>query len=264
MKDDYGITGTEGSRNMPFNFMNSLRCVREDEKLDYQSILIEWKRKTANVALMPAIWWYGGTFNLFDQKAKNDGENMIWIVPAGQSNFFWINDLKKTIVEFYETDQIDLGDNSHFPGIEPEEFEECILLHSDDIQSDTGHVIMGANVILVRLSLLSGRDALVFILLDHQNNCWKNIIEKYHIRLKWLVDSGRGTDDYYARTKLYQLMKHTCYPELLPSLYFKGLYNKGEIPENFQFQYAMLSQPGENGYDKWNTFSAVFDTRWNS
>ena len=52
--------------------------------------------------------------------------------------------------------------------------------------------------------------------------------------------------DYYARTELYQLMKHTCYPELLPELYFKGLYNKGEVPENFQFRYAMLSQPGED------------------
>ena len=248
---------------MILDLMNSLQCVCDEEKSDYQDILHEWKKKTANVAFMPAIWWYGGTYNLFDQKVKNDGKNMIWLIPAGQSNFFWINDLRKTIVEFYETDEIDIGNHSHFPGVEPEELEECILLHSDDIQSDADHVIMGANVILVRLSLLSGRNALVFILLDHQNNCWKNIIEKYHIGLKWLVDSGRGTEDYYARTELYQLMKHTCYPELLPELYFKGLYNKGEVPENFQFRYAMLSQPGEDGYDKWNTFSAVFDTGWN-
>lgn len=249
---------------MIYDFMNSLRCIYGDEYSDYQDVLIDWKVKNNNIALMPAIWWYGGTFNLFDQKAKNDGENMIWIVPAGQSNFFWINDLRKTIEEFYETDEIDMVNHSHFPGIEPEEFEECILLHSDDIQCDSEYAIMGANVILIRLSLLSGRDALVFILLDHQDNCWKNLIEKYHVGLKWLVDSGRGTDDYYARTALYQLMKNTCYPELLPNFYFKGLYNKGEIPENFRFQYAMLSQPDENGYDKWNTFSAVFDTGWNS
>ena len=68
----------------------------------------------------------------------------------------------------------------------------------------------------------------------------------------------------YVRTELYQLMKYTCYSELLPELYFKGLYNKDEVPENFQFRYALLSQPDEDGYDKQNIFSAVFDTGWNS
>lgn len=28
-------------------------------------------------------------------------------------------------------------------------------------------------------------------------------------------------------------------------------------------QGMMESQPDEDGYDKWNTFSAVFDTGWN-
>lgn len=249
---------------MILDFMNSLQCVCGEEESDYQEILDDWKKKKNNVAFMPAIWWYGGTYNLFDQKAGVDGANMIWIIPAGQANYYWLNDLGKKIVKFYETDEIDLGEHSHFSGIEPEEFEECILLHSDDIQNDSERIILGANVILIRLSLSSGRETLLFILLDHQNHCWKNTIEKYHVALHWLVDSGRGTEGYNARTKLYQLMKHTPYPELLPGLYFKDLYNKGEIPENFKFRYAMLSQPDEDGYDKWNTFSAVFDTGWNS
>lgn len=249
---------------MILDFMNSLQCVCSEEESDYQNILNKWKEKKNNVAFMPAIGWYGGTYNLFDQKAGIDGENMIWLIPAGQSNYFWTNNLRKTLVEFYETDEIDIGNHSYFPGIESENFEECILLHSNALQNDSEHIIMGANVVLIRLSLSSGRETLLLVLLDHQNHCWKNIVEKYHVALKWLVDSGRGTEDYYARTDLYQLMKHTCYPELLPCLYFKGLYNKGEIPENFQFRYAMLSQPDEDGYDKWNTFSAVFDARWNS
>lgn len=247
---------------MILDLMNSLQCVRGEEESDYKAILDEWKKKKENVAFMPAICWYSGIYNLFDQKAGSDGEDMIWVIPAGQAKFFWINDLRKKIVDFYEVDEIDMSNHSHFLGIDSEEFEECILLHSDDVQCDSEHVIMEANVILVRLSLLSGRYALVFIFLDHQNNCWKNIIEKYHVGLKWLVDSGRGTDGYYVRTDLYQLMKNTCYPELLPGLYFKGLYNKGEVPENFKFRYAMLSQPDEDGYDKWNTFSAVYDTVW--
>lgn len=248
---------------MVYDFMNSLQCVCGEEESDYQAILDEWKKKKENIAFMPAVFWYGGTYNLFDQKAGSDGENMIWFIPAGQTDFFWIDNLRKKIVEFYETDKIDICNRTYFPNIEPEEFEECILLHSDNIQRDSEHVIMGANVILIRLSLSSGRNSLLFILLEHQNYCWKNIIEKYHICLKWLVDSGRGTGDYYVRTDLYQLMKNTRYPELLPDLYFKGLYNKGEIPENFKFRYAMLSQPDEDGYDEWNTFSAVFDTGWN-
>ena len=64
------------------------------------------------------------------------------------------------------------------------------------------------------------------------------------------------------RSNLYQLMKQTDYPELLPPLYFKGLYNKGELPEGFQFLYAMISQPDQDGYDKWSAFSAVYDTGW--
>lgn len=247
---------------MIFDFMHSLQCVKNAEDADYQAVLDEWKKKLDNVAFMPAITWYGGTCNLFDQKAGDDGKNMVWIIPGGQSDFFWINDLRQKIAEFYETDEIEFGEHSHFPGIESEAFEECILLHSDDIQSESEHVIMGANVILIRLSLSSSRDTILFIILDHQDNCWKNIVEKYHVALKWFVDSGRGTEDYYTRIDLYQLMKHTCYPELLPNLYFKGLYNKGEIPENFLFKYAMLSQPDKDGYDKWNTFSAVFDTGW--
>lgn len=249
---------------MIYDFMNSLQCVRRDEKSNYQEIFDEWKKKKVNVAFMPAISWYGGTYNLFDQKAGSDGADMIWIIPAGQADYFWIDELRKNIVGFYETDEIDLGNCSHFPDIEVEDFEECVLLYSNALQNDSEHVVLGANVVLIRLSLSSGRETILFILLEHQNNCWKNIVEKYHVALKWLVDSGRGTEDYYARTDLYQLMKHTCYPELLPDLYFKGIYNKGEIPENFQFRYAMLSQPDEDGYDKWNTFSAVFDTGWNS
>lgn len=248
---------------MIFDFINSLQCVREDEVIDFQIILNDWKQRKTNIAFMPAITWPGGICNLFDQKAESNNSNMIWIMPAGQSDFFWVNNLQKEISDFYETDEIDIDDHSDFPGIESEEFDECILLHSNDIQSDSERVILGANVILIRLSLSSYRETLIFIVLDHQDICWKNIIEKYHIALNWLVDSGRGTEDYYVRTNLYQLMKQSSYPELLPALYFKGLYNKGEVPENFQFRYAMLSQPDEDGYDKWEHFSAVFDVGWN-
>ena len=90
----------------------------------------------------------------------------------------------------------------------------------------------------------------------------KKVIEKYNLSLTWFVDSGRGTSDYYIYTKLYQLMKQTQYPDLLPSLYFKGLYNKGAIPEGFRFLYALFSCPDKDGYDKWKTFSAVYDTGW--
>ncbi len=192
-----------------------------------------------------------------------DGKDMIWLIPAGQAEFFWFEPLKRTIVTFYETDEFHIRDHCNFPGIEVEEFEECILLHTDALQSDPEHTIFGVNVVLVRLSLSSGRDTLLFILLDHQDHCWKSIIEDYRIALRWFVDSGRGTEDYYARVNLYQLMKHTAYPDVLPPLYFKGLYNKGEIPENFQFRYALLSKPDADGYDKWQTFSAVFSTGWN-
>jgi hypothetical protein len=244
------------------DFLNSMYCIRQDKVSDYHDILNSWRKKNFHVALMPAIWWYGGTYNLFDQKAGVDGDNMIWLIPAGQSNYFWLNDLKKKIVDFYETGEMDISDHPCFPGIEAENFEECILLHTDTLQSDPEYTILGANVVLVRLSLSSGRDTLLFILLDHQNCCWEKIIEDYRISLTWFVDSGRGTGDYYVYTNLYQRMKNTPYPEILPPLYFKGLYNKGEIPEGFRFLYAMLSQPDADGYDKWHTFSAVFDTGW--
>lgn len=249
---------------MIFDFIDSLQCILGEEESDYLEIRNDWKQKNITVCFMPAIGWYGGTYNLFDQKAGADGENMIWLIPAGQANYFLLDILRREIVGFYETDEIDFGNHSNFPGIEAETFEECILLHSNNLQTDPEHSILGANVILIRLSLSSGRDTLLFILLDHQDHCWKKVIEDYDIRLDWFVDSGRGTEDYYTRTNLYQLMKLTPKPEVLPSLYFKGLYNKGEIPENFQFRYALLSKPDHDGYDEWKTFSAVFDTGWNS
>ena len=78
--------------------------------------------------------------------------------------------------------------------------------HSDDLQNDPEHTILGANGLLVRLTLSSGKDTLLLILLDHQDNCWKKVIEKYRIHLTWFVDSGRGTEDYFTEVNLYQLM----------------------------------------------------------
>ena len=69
------------------------------------------------------------------------------------------------------------------------------------------------------------------------------------------VDSNQGTDNYFTRVKLYQLMKQTSHPDILPAYYFKGrVYNKGETPENFHFLYYTLSQPDKDGYDKWMYF----------
>ena len=94
---------------------------------------------------MPAIFWYSGTYNLFEQKAGPEGRNMIWIVPAGQSDFFWLPELKRIFADFYENDKIDFYNHSFFPEIPAEEFEECILLHSGDLQNDSEHTILGAN-----------------------------------------------------------------------------------------------------------------------
>ena len=249
---------------MIFDFLRSLRCVLKDEHRDYQNVIEMWWKKDCHTALMPAIFWYSGTYNLFDQKAGVDGQNMIWLIPAGQARHFWLMTLRKQIEAFYEEDKIELNSYVEFPGIEAEEFEECILLHSEYLQDDPEHNILGANVLLIRLYLSSGSDTLLFMLLDHQDNCWRNIIERFSISLTWLVDSGRGTGDYYTRTNLYQLMKNTLHPETLPMLYFKGLYNKGEVPEGFRFLYAMLSQPDSEGYDVWRSFSSVYDTGWTS
>lgn len=254
----------QGGPKMLFDFLNSLQCVLKEEELDYKAILKSWQQKDCHTAFMPAIHWYNGTYNLFDQKAGREGKDMIWIIPAGQAHFFWLPQLKRQLEGFYENDEIDLGNKSYFPGIEMEGFEECILLNSNDLQNDLGKTILGANAVLIRLSLTSGGDTLLFVLLDHQDHCWRNIIEKYNISLTWFVDSGRGTEDYFVYINLYKMMKNTSHPEILPALYFKGLYNKGEIPEGFKFLYAMLSRPDADGYDNWLYFSAVFETGWNS
>lgn len=247
---------------MLYDFMHSLQCLRPDEVSDYRAILNEWERKADNVAFMPAIDWNIGTYNLLEQRAGINGGNMIWLIPAGQSDFWWFKGLEADIVNFYETDEIEITKRSPFPGIEEEEFEECILLHSDALPQDPEHTIMGANVILVRFSLSSGRDALLFILLAHQDQCWKHIIEGYRIALDWFVDSNRGTDDYYVYTNLYQLMKQTEYPDVLPRLYFRGRFNKGPAPAGALYRYSMLSEVDADGYDRWRSFSAVYDLRW--
>lgn len=258
-----GSTKKEGRNSMIIDFFKDLSCVRKDEISDYQDILSTLRQKKNNIFFMPAITWYGGTINLIDKNCGNNTDNMIWLVPAGQADYFWLKSgLKDTIEKFYAVDEIELPSSSKFPEIEVEEFEECILLHSNILQNDYEHTILDANVILIRFSLSSGREALVIILLDHQDQCWKKIIEYYRISLSWFIDSGRGTEDYFVRTKLYQQMKHTSNPEILPAWYFKGLYNKGEVPENFNYCYSMLSQLDAEGYDKWKDFSAVYATSW--
>ena len=251
-----------GGSEMLYDFLSGLQCVLKQEEPDYKALLQSWQQKDCHAALMPAITWNSGICNLFAEKAGAEGRDMIWLIPAGQCHYSWLTELKHKIEAFYERDEIEIPDTVGFPGTEAETFEECILLHADDLQNDPEHTILGANVILVRLSLSNGSDTLLLILLDHQDNCWSNIIEKYNVSLTWLVDSGRGMEDYYTRIRLYQLMKHTPHPDILPALYFKGLYNKGEIPEGFRFLFAMLRQPDADGYDQWLSFSAVYDTGW--
>ncbi|WP_034450475.1 hypothetical protein [Butyrivibrio sp. AE2032] len=244
------------------DFLNSLQCVLKDETQDYQAVLEAWQMKDCHTAFMPAITWYSGICNLFAQKAGVEGKDMIWIIPAAQHDYYWLSILKQRIEDFYAKDEMEMPDQGLFLKTSAEEFEECILLHSNDLQNESEHTILGANVVLLRLSLSNGSDTLLFILLDHQDNCWKNIIEEYNVSLTWLVDSGRGMGDYFIHVNLYQLMKNTSRPNILPPLYFKGLYNKGEIPVGFRFLYAMLSEPDADGYDIWQTFSAVYDTGW--
>ncbi len=251
---------------MVFDFLKTLKCIYEDEASDYEDILSELTKKDYHVALMPAIFWDGGICNLFDQKAASFGKDLIWIMPIGQANFCWLRSLREKIIGFYKTDKIEFNKSGHpgFPGVSFEEFEECILLRSDDLESCSEHTILGANIILIRLGLSSGRDALLFIVLAHQDDCWEKIIEKYGVSLKWLVDSGRGMGDYYVWTRLYKLMQNTPYPEILPTLYFKGLYNKGDVPESFKFSYSMFGDPDSDGLDDtWQLFSAVYNTGWN-
>lgn len=244
------------------DFLNSLNCVLPSEVSDYHNILDIWSKEKYQIAFMPAIFWYSGIYNLFDQKACANNRKMIWFIPVGQAGFFWLPGLRQKVVGFYETGEMEINNHVHFPGIEAETFEECILLHTSDLQNNHEHNVLGANVLLFRLSLSSGSDTILFILLDHQDNCWMNIIEKYNIPLTWLVDSGRGMGDYFLHVNLYQLMKHTSKPDTLPALYFKGLYNKGEIPEGFRFLYSMFSHPNETGYDEWKSFSSVYSTGW--
>ena len=251
-------------REVLFDLLKDLECVRQEEKSDYQMILRSWENRVIHTSLMPAIHWYSGIYNLFDQKAGIDGKNMIWIVPAGQADFFWLHSLERMIVDFYDNDVIPDLSSSSFPGVEAEEFEECILLHSDKLQNDPERTISGANVILIRLALSGGGETILLILLDHEDHCWNNIIENYEISLTWLVDSGRGMEDYFVGTNLYKLMIQTAFPEVLSALYFKGLYNKGEIPDGFHFLYAMLSEPKADGYDPWHYFSGVYNTGWTS
>ena len=66
---------------------------------------------------------------MIDKNAGSNEENMIWLIPAGQADYFGLPGLRRKIEEFYVDDEIETAQSSRFPGIEIEEFEECILLH---------------------------------------------------------------------------------------------------------------------------------------
>ena len=107
-----------GGFNMIYKFLSNMQCVRQDENADYQDILDSWKSKENHIAFMPAISWYGGIFNLFDQKAGMDGRNMIWLIPAGQANYYFLeNNLRQMVSIFYDKDEIEFTQSSEFPGM---------------------------------------------------------------------------------------------------------------------------------------------------
>lgn len=57
-------------------------------------------------------------------------------------------------------------------------------------------------------------------------------------------------------------MRNTPYKDTLPNFYFKGLYNKGEIPNGFEYLYSMLGNASDNEYDSFSRFSSVYSTEW--
>ena len=231
------------------DFLNSLNCVFPEEKADFEIVQTKLNA-TDSFAFMPIVTLDLYPIHIIEETNIQAGSiNNVYILPMGTHDLFIKNEIEELLKKFYNDDDTELSYGASI--------EEIIPLKSPDISYRLGFDDSEEiNVIYVNILLKSGKYINAFLVADTIENCWTNIIEKYDIPLKWLIDSHKGMGDWFECTELYTLMKKSIKPSLLPDFYFKGKYISHIAPSGFE----LLHKVTENEPNA--CISEIYKTYW--
>lgn len=126
--------------------------------------------------------------------------------------------VEKLINKFYNDE--DLGENSFLYGID---FDEAILLNLPHCVSTMSSIELGnVNTVYVSASFDDGGEADLFFIKMTSDECWKQIFERYDIKMDMLISSDKGLGNWFPYTQLYSSMCLSSKDNLLPPLFFEG------------------------------------------
>ncbi len=238
---------------MLIDFLCDARPIFPEELRDFDDLRAELNVDAAFVGFMPAI-----TLDLWPVYAlgcthasRFTGSNAlpkIYFMPIGVSDCAIYPSLCETIREYY-TGFDEYGDSTPkkkkgffarlFSGKEDDHpdapadrlysiaIDEMILLSAPAI-SDGSPLRLSrnceCNAVYFRLILPNGSTAHLFALCTSPENAWTDIIEKYGIRTEMMIHSHKGFGHWFTSTPLYEHLKATRMPHLLPRFYFRGKF----------------------------------------
>ena len=248
----------KGELFMFFEFLENCHCVFTDETSDFESLKVQIKNSESLIAYMPSITvdlWPIHVLEEMNFGKSIDGNSSprIYIAPLGSHDFLIKNELELIINSFYQDENIKNNQNYYGASL-----EEMLILKSDEIKETFENSIIGStNVIYARISLQNHKDVHFFGIYDFAEEFWKNIIEKYNIKVSWIIDSHKGLGDWFENVPLYKIFLETNKPRLLPRFYLKGKFISHDAPEGFE----LISELKENENDWIGTH--IYRTIWN-
>ena len=236
---------------MLIDLLCNMHPIFPEEVRDFDDLRAELNAEDAFFALMPAI-----TFDLFPiytlgclHASRFTGSNArakIYFMPIDVSDCAIYPKLCDRIRDYYtgfDSEKEEKSEKKSFFSRfkkEPEEkldslygikIEEMILLKSPDLSASTPLRLSRkceCSAVYFRLILPNGSTAHLFALCGTPEHVWKGIIEKYNLRTEMIIHSHKGFGHWFTSTPLYDYLRITKKPHLLPRFYFRGKFITAE------------------------------------
>ncbi len=236
---------------MFFDFLSNSRPVFPEEERDFAELCEEMKTDSEFVGFMPAIrldLWpiYALGCTHASRFTGSHAAPKIYIMPVAVSDCAIYPSLTETVREFYTSfdekstkNEPKEGFFSRLFGQKKEEAESTDdLLYDIKIEEimpivapslRTEHPLRlsrdcECNVLYFRLTLPNGSTAYLFAVCGTPESVWRSVIEKYEIKTEMIIHSHKGFGHWFTSTPLYEYLRVTRKPHLLPRFYFRGKF----------------------------------------